>query len=58
MQRDGFSTLFGGAAMWPLGVRAQQPRKPLAIGFFGASSAKVLGQSTGAVVQRLRGTPL
>ena len=57
MQRDGFSTLFGGAAMWPLGVRAQ-PRKPLAIGFFGASSAKVLGQSTGAFVQRLRGTPL
>jgi hypothetical protein len=58
MQRDGFSTLFGGAAMRPLGVRAQQPRKPLAIGFFGASSAKVLGQSTGAFVQRLRGTPL
>jgi hypothetical protein len=58
MQRDGFITLFGGMAMWPLGTHAQQPRKPATIGFLGASSANAQVQSTGAFVQRLRGAPL
>jgi hypothetical protein len=58
MQHDGFITLFGGTAMWPLGTHAQQPRKPATIGFLGASSANALVQSTGAFVQRPFGTPL
>jgi hypothetical protein len=40
MERDGFITLFGSTAMWPLGARAQQPQKLPIIGFLGASSAK------------------
>jgi hypothetical protein len=58
MQRNGFINLFGGTAMWPLGVRSQEPRKPETVGFLGASSANAQVQSTGAFAQRPRGTPL
>jgi hypothetical protein len=37
--RRGFITLLGGVAVWPLGARAQQPGKPVRIGYLSATSA-------------------
>ena len=54
MSRRGFITLVGGAAVWPLAVRAQQPRKLPTIGFFSPNRASAQSEWTEAFVQRLR----
>jgi putative tryptophan/tyrosine transport system substrate-binding protein len=52
-KRRDFITLLGGAAVWPLGARAQQPGKLPTIGFLGSGTA-AQSQWTGAFAQRLR----
>ena len=52
MRRREFITAFGaGAALWPLGVRAQSSVK--SIGFLGTTSAAAWGSWVGAFTQRL-----
>jgi putative ABC transport system substrate-binding protein len=54
VRRREFITLLGGAAAWPLAVRAQQAGKLPTIGFLGSSTPSAMGQWVAAFVQRLR----
>src|SRR6516162_473117 len=53
MNRRGFINVLGGAAAWPLAVRAQQPAMPV-IGLMGSGSAAAQSHLTAAFLQRLR----
>ena len=52
--RRDFIILLGGAAVWPLAARAQQPAKLLTIGFLGTGTSSGWSQWTTAFERRLR----
>jgi putative ABC transport system substrate-binding protein len=54
VKRREFIALAGGAAIWPLGVRAQQAGKLPIIGFLGSSTTASARAWVAAFVQRLR----
>ena len=54
MRRRSFITLLGGAAVWPLAARAQQPAKLPILGFLGPNTPSLDSHRVGAFVQRLR----
>src|SRR5258706_15280762 len=53
MRRREFVGLLGGAAAWPLAVRAQQPAKLPTIGFIGPSTASADRTRRAAFAKRL-----
>src|SRR5258705_6886174 len=53
MRRREFVRLLGGAAAWPLAVRAQQPAKLPSIGFIGPSTASADRTRRAAFAKRL-----
>jgi putative ABC transport system substrate-binding protein len=54
VKRREFITLLGGAAVWPLAARAQQPAKLPTIGLMGANTPQAESQWIAAFGQRLR----
>src|SRR6516165_2063334 len=53
LKRREFITLLGGAAVWPLAARAQQPGKLRTIGFSGLSTRSAESELVAAFTQRL-----
>jgi putative ABC transport system substrate-binding protein len=53
MRRREFITLFGGAAAWPMAVRAQQPATPV-VGFLGAGARGPLREQIAAFQEGLK----
>jgi ABC-type uncharacterized transport system substrate-binding protein len=54
MRRREFITLFGGAVVWPLSARAQQPGKQPIIGYIGQGTPAAEAKRVAAFVGRLR----